>query len=231
MVDWNAAQHNEKLVWDWFSGTTEKILFQLADASEMNEFLSGHEVSYKRAVEIGIGPLGIGWISLYGRGAPGDLIGLDPLDQLQAHTELSELNDFTVALQRRITFMNTRAEDLDLPSHEFGLVYCDNVIDHTEDPTAILKQCRNLVSPDGFLAFGVDVYSYLGYAKWTGFTRRRSSQSPNAIMHPHSFTRPSARRLLHATGWNIRAEQKVSLLRPLVGRAWRYRSLATPRES
>lgn len=227
MVDWNSAQQLEERTWrDSIGASVAGVIQELADSSELERFLRAHRVRYRYAVEVGIGPMGVGWLGLFGLGEVANLVGLEPLERFQPVTGCNELDGFLVALQRRITYIRGRAEDDLLPKGHFDLVVCDNVIDHTEEPSRVLEACRQLVSRDGNLAFGVNVFSVAGRAKMDLWTRRRQPDNPSIIMHPHSFTERSATVLLQRSGWRIVSTRHSAPVRRALGRSYRWYALA-----
>jgi SAM-dependent methyltransferase len=229
MVDWNAAQNMEEQTWkDVISSSPMAVYEELADAAEFTRFIENYSGDYHRAVDVGVGPLGLGWIAVFGRGTPDDLVGIEPLPRLEPSTGSPELDQFMTALQRRITYVRGRAEDELLPGASFDLVVCDNVIDHTEHPERVLAECKRLMTSGGTLAFGVNVFSTVGHLKWTRYTRVRHPKDPNTIMHPHSYTEKTVERLLASTGWRIRERQQSTPLQRLAGRAYRHRVIASP---
>jgi len=229
MVDWNAAQAEELRTWtDSISVSPERLFRALASAAALNEFMRAHGITYRRSVEIGIGPLGLGWAAVFGEGSPEDLVGFDPLPRIDSSTGIPALDEFVSRLQQRVSYVQGRAEDGLQPSGSFDLVVCDNVIDHTERPERLLAECRRLVAPNGTLVFGVNVFSTLGYHKWVRYTRPRHPNSSNAVLHPHSYTERTADLLVAANGWRVVARQAASRAQRAIGHAYCYRLIAKP---
>jgi SAM-dependent methyltransferase len=227
IANWQATQTTELATWkELISASPEGVYGELADAAELNAFLCAHDVTYERAIEVGVGPLGIGWIAAFGHGTPDALYGSDPLPRIEARTGVTEVDEFVERLQHRITYVQGRAEDRPVGDGSFDLVVCENVIDHAESPASVLYECHRLLAPGGTLAFGVNVFSTAGHVKWTRYTRPRHPDAPNTVMHPHSYTERAARHLLTELDWRIVAEERSPLARRLVGHAYRYRLLA-----
>ena len=230
MVDWQAAQRHEAATWETrISTSVALVLEELADSSGIQQFISDHVGGYERAIDVGVGPLGVGWIGLFGHGDPGDLVGLDSLPRIRPDTGREELDAFLLSVQERITYVERRAEDSGLADQSFNLVVCDNVVDHVEDPGEMLRACRRLVRRDGHLAFGVNVFSFVGYLKWNSWTRQRQPNAPNVVMHPHSFTEDSAVDLVRSCGWRIVAVQRGRPAQRLVGHSYRIYLMASAR--
>ena len=62
--------------------------------------------------------------------------------------------------------IEARGEQLPLADACAGLVLSDNVLDHVEDPSQYLAECRRLLRPGGVLYLRVDVHHPLYW--WTG---------------------------------------------------------------
>ncbi len=229
MVDWNAAQAEEARTWtDSISASPARLLSALASAAALNEFMQSRGITYRRSVEVGIGPLGLGWTAAFGQGSPDDLIALDPLPRIDPSTGIAELDEFVSRLQQRFTYVEGRAEDGLLPGGSFDLVVCENVIDHAERPERLLAECRRLVAENGSLVFGVNVFSTLGYQKWVRYSRPLHPNDSNTILHPHSYTERTADQLVAANGWRVVARQAASHVQRVIGHSYMYRLIARP---
>jgi SAM-dependent methyltransferase len=229
MADWSAAQAEELRTWkDSISASPERLFRALASAAALDEFMRSNRITYGRCVDVGIGPLGLGWVAAFGEGSPEDLIGFDPLPRIESSTGIPALDEFVSGLQDRITFVQGRAEDGLLPSGAFDLVVCDNVIDHTERPDDVLGECRRLVSEQGTLVFGVNVFSLVGYQKWNRYSRRVHAHDSNTVLHPHSYTEKTADELVTANRWRVLARQAGSPAQRIIGHSYHYRLIAQP---
>lgn len=227
MTRWNAAQELEAKTWrEGITASPVQIIDELTDAIRVERLIRHHGLEYRHAVDVGIGPLGVGWIGLFGVGGQEDLIGLDPLERIEPHSGHRELDTFLTSLQSRIVYVRSRAEDARLPSASFDLVVCDNVVDHAEEPAAVLRECARLITRDGAMVFGVNVFSLLGHQKWLRYTRVRDASAPNVVMHPHSYTAGSARRLLEANEWRVVADYPGLRTQRLSSHSYRYYAVA-----
>lgn len=228
-MDWNAAQAEEFRTWrDSISVSPLRLFNALASAAELDELLRSCGITYRRSVEVGIGPLGLGWSSLFGKGSPEDLIGFDPLPRIDSSTGIPALDEFVSRMQQRVTYVQGRAEDGILPSGSFDMVVCNNVIDHTERPDEVLAECRRLVTEHGSLAFGVNVFSTIGYQKWVRYSRRVHPHQSNTVLHPHSYTERTADQLVAGNGWRVVVRQAGSPLRRVIGHSYSYHLIAKP---
>jgi SAM-dependent methyltransferase len=229
IVDWDAAQAEEFRTWkNSISVVPERVFHALESAAALNEFIRSHGIAHGRSVEVGIGPLGLGWVAVFGEGSPEDLIGFDPLPRIDSSTGIAALDEFVSRLQQRVTYVQGRAEDRLLPSGSFDLVVCDNVIDHTERPDGVLAECRRLVKEHGTLVFGVNVFSTIGYQKWVHYSRRRHPHESNTVLHPHSYTERTADELVARNRWRVVAREAGSTAQRLLGHSYLYRLIAKP---
>ena len=226
---WRSAQREELAVWNKTAHAPLDLIGEIADVLELVKF---GEESYlpkaESAIELGIGPLGIGWASFVDVRMA---LAVDPLPRLTAETPSRELNAFVQTLQARVQYVQGDAtKPLPVDPESFDLVICDNVIDHTQDPVSVLREARRLVKSTGHLLFGVNVFSRLGLLKWRHVTRRLYPRSPNTVCHPHSFDASQVLTLFVNTGWiPIGTHQNVSRVGAMVGRARRFRLVAKPR--
>lgn len=224
---WTQAQNAELSVWQEITSSLARTIEELADLAAFVDFTSGHGLGPRhRVIELGIGPLGIGWGALSNSRS---VIGIDPLPRLEVNTELPEINSMIAGLQGRTDYVRGDAtQQLPYAAGGFAVVVCDNVIDHTQGPNDILREARRLVADDGCLLFSVNVFSRVGVTKWRQVTRRRRPSSTNVVCHPHSYTEAEAKQVLMSNGWALLAETKVSKLKRFVGRAYRWRAVAEP---
>lgn len=229
MVDWNAAQAEEARTWtESISVSPGRLFSALASAAALNEFIHLHGVTYRRSVEVGIGPLGLGWSAMFGDGSPDDLVALDPLPLIEPSTGIAELDEFIFRRRQRVTYVQGRAEDGLLSGGSFDLVVCDNVIDHTERPGDVLAECRRLVTERGSLVFGLNVFSVIGYQKWVRYSRRMHPHESNVVLHPHSYTERTADALVTRSGWRVIARQSGSSVQRVIGHSYSYHLIAKP---
>jgi SAM-dependent methyltransferase len=225
---WMAAQENELAIWQQTVGDSADVLAEIAEAAALFRFGRNHGLAADAAVlELGIGPMGIGWAAF---AAAGRAVGVDPLPQLAVATGDSEVDRFVAHLQGQAEFLQADAtRQLPFDDGSFDLIVCDNVVDHAQDPRAILTEGRRIVRPDGRLLFGVNVFSTIGRLKWRHVTRRLHPREPNVLCHPHSFLEGDLGALLSSAGWKITTGDDHRRLRQrLIGGAYRVRVVATP---
>lgn len=225
---WREAQRNERNVWHRTVGDIAGIFSEIGDTASLVAFGKRHGLeACQHVLELGIGPLGIGWSALT---PTVRAVGVDPLALLKSNTRNESVDRFVGELQRRTEFLQADAtQQLPLDPASFDLVVCENVVDHTQDPGAILKEARRLVRPDGRLLFGVNVFSLIGIMKWRHVTRRLHPRAQNVLCHPHSFVEGDLEDLLSGTGWRVLfTDAPKGIIHRLVGHSYPVRAIARP---
>jgi SAM-dependent methyltransferase len=225
---WERAQENELAIWQHTVSDSADVFAEIAEAASLVSFGKRHGLAVDATVvELGIGPMGIGWAAF---AQAARAIGIDPLPQLAISTGDNNVDRFVIELQQRTEYLRADATTrLPLDGGSFDLVVCDNVVDHAQDPRAILAEGRRIVRSDGRLLFGVNVFSTVGRWKWRQVTRRLHPQAPNVLCHPHSFIEGELGRLLSSAGWGIIVgDSRRAAWQRLAGRAYRVRVIARP---
>ena len=98
-----------------------------------------------RVVEVGSGAHGL--IFYFGSS---NGIGVDPL-------AVSYGNLFP-RWQGLATTVTAVGEALPFPDHSFEVVICDNVVDHAESPSQIVRELTRILAPGGLLYFTVNIH-------------------------------------------------------------------------
>ncbi|HUJ80542.1 MAG TPA: class I SAM-dependent methyltransferase [Candidatus Acidoferrales bacterium] len=225
---WQEAQENELAIWQRTVNDVTDVFAEIAEAAALVRFGKNHGLAGAAAVvELGIGPMSIGWAAF---AAPTRAIGVDPLPRLTIATGDDNVDRFVANLQQRTDFLQADAtRQLPLDDGSFDLIVCDNVVDHTQDPKAILAEGRRIVRSDGRLLFGVNVFSIIGRLKWRQVTCRLHPRYPNVLCHPHSFLEGDLGGLLSSAGWEMLVSDDHRGARErLCGHAYRVRLVARP---
>jgi len=225
---WEEAQKNELAVWQHTVSDVADVLAEIAETATLVQFGTLHGLAASATVvELGIGPLGIGWSALT---STTRAVGVDPLARLAISTGDDNVDRFVTDLQARTVFLQADATTrLPLDEASFDLVVCDNVVDHTQNPQAILAEGRRLVRSDGCLLFTVNVFSAIGHLKWRHVTRRRHPLDTNVLCHPHSFVEGALGRLLSGAGWQILVtDAPRGIMRRAAGHSYHVRAIARP---
>jgi len=225
---WKEAQKNELAVWQRTVNDAAEVLAEITETATLVRFGTKHGLGASASVlELGVGPLGIGWSALT---PTTRAVGVDPLARLAINTGNDKLDLFVSDLQSRTVFLQADATTrLPLDEASFDLIVCDNVVDHTQNPRAILTEGRRLVRSDGRLLFSVNVFSTMGCMKWRHVTRRLHPMDSNVLCHPHSFVEGDLPGLLSSAGWQtLLTDSSGGMMRRFAGHSYRVRAIARP---
>jgi SAM-dependent methyltransferase len=221
---WIEAQLVEQAWWHEASKDTSALLMKLAETAELLPWVSS-DVKPGSVLELGIGPLGVGLGSLLGADY---VVGVDSLPLMTPNTDHAALNRFLLEMQGITQYHEGDVtEELPFPDASFDLVVCDNVVDHTQEPEAVLREARRLVKAGGTLIFGVNVFSLVGLYRRRYVTAKLHPHRGDVVCHHHSFTSGQIDELLTACGWRSEAASSVGLHSKLLGHVHRYRVRAT----
>lgn len=205
--DWRLAQKNELSIWEMTAKSTELVVSELFESSELQIFIKSKlgdiEVEGKKILEIGIGPLGIGWTGLFGSKNKEFNVAVEPLPILTVKTGLQGFDEFIKNLQNRVTVVSGKGENLEFPSESFDIVVCNDVVDHVSDCHLVLQEGFRVLKKGGLFIFSVNVFSVFGMAKWHVYTKNRYPASKNVLCHPHSFIFSTISKVLKTHGFKI----------------------------
>lgn len=144
----------------------------------------------KRVLDIGCGVISV--LNLIKE--PGaELHGIDPL--VDEYRKLYRLDE-------GIGWSAAPGEEVPFPDGYFDVVFCTNVLDHTEDPDRVLSEIRRALKDGGLLVLTVDVF--------------KTSEARDAA-HPHSFTDERVDGLISSHGMKA-AYSRHSAVRAQVAR-------------
>ena len=172
---WHAAQELEGNDWETIANVTEEEWQELVDKfQELFHSIaqSLHLQSDDNILDVGCGPTVPARLLRTGR-----IIGIDPLaDRLKITGETAVPG---------VRILNARAEEMPFPDATFDFVVCRNVIDHTQDPLAVVRETHRVLKPDKyFLLFS---YVYAPFITLLKNLRERAGFLRN-VEHPHTFT-------------------------------------------
>jgi len=231
--DWQLAQKNELSIWEMTAKSTELVVSELFESSELQIFIESKlgdiEVEGKKILEIGIGPLGIGWTGLFGSKDKEFNIAIEPLPVLTVLTGLQGFDEFIKYLQNRVNVVSGKGEKLEFSSESFDIVVCNDVIDHVSDCHLVLQEGFRVLKKGGLFIFSVNVFSVFGNAKWNIYTKKFYSNSKNVLCHPHSFTYSTIYKLLKMHGFKIfhSNNSDFSIWKKILGKSKKARFLCT----
>ncbi len=177
-------------------------------------------------LEVGIGPLGVGCTHFLR--CEGELHTLDPIEPTPA--EEWQLPEPCRALVRACQEMAVRhvgqAEQIDFPDDAFAFVAMENMLDHVQDPGAVLREARRVLEPGGRLLVAVDTFSALGEARFRLVSRRKLHNTTFVRAHPHRFSGNDVMRIVADAGFDVAHADTPSRKIATAGRHYRLRLLA-----
>lgn len=224
---WQQAQAAERGFWSTDSFGLRKFRRAAAGSMETAEWVRPlAQVPPGNWLEIGIGPLGVGCMHFLQR--DGDLHTLDPIAPTPA--EEWQLPEPCKALVRSCQEIAIRhigqAERIDFPDDAFAFVAMENMLDHVQDPGAVLAEARRVLKPGGCLLVAVDTFSTLGEARFRLVSRRKLRNTTFVRAHPHRFSGSDVTDIVAAAGFSVTHAHTPSRIGAAAGRHFRTRLLA-----
>jgi len=198
---WREAQATES---DFYLGmslslpNTLDVLYQNARKAQHLSLLL--KAKPKTAVEIGLGPFGVGVIGFLPE-IPLRL-GVDPEPPITLDFNVP-LHDFIAERRRHVKYVVGVGENIPLTSESMDLAICCNVVDHAFEPDKILREIARILRPGGFLFFDVDTFSLLGLLKWHTWTKRRHKGELLVTAHTYRMFEPDVGRRLRLAGFEV----------------------------
>lgn len=188
---WNIAQESELLFWDKKRYDPARLIGAIHDKYVLFTIIKSIDPQILKdprdtgkALEMGIGPLCLGVVSLLEPAEKWAITGIDPLPRLALPQLPSYLEAFFSELYKKnMTYVQTPAEEFDNPVNSFNLVVCDNVLEHTYNPQKIINNIYNLLVPGGLLVIRENTLSHL--SKWR---KKIFSKKYHDKAHPIFFT-------------------------------------------
>jgi SAM-dependent methyltransferase len=188
---WNTAQQSEHGFWDTKRYDPSRLIYSIYDKyglmlqiERICPQILKERTGVRRVLEIGIGPLGFGMVSLLEPSHKWEITGIDPLPRMELPELPSYLKSFLSELYMRTkNYVQTPAEDFNEPKNSFDLIICDNVLEHTFDPNKIINNTFNLLAPGGYLVLRENTLSHLSKVRKKICMRKYLD-----VAHPISFT-------------------------------------------
>jgi SAM-dependent methyltransferase len=207
---WAVAQTAEQAYWDRVLGDDREfrrvLLEKGSTVSWLTDRLPGG-LPDGDALEIGIGPLGIGCIHFLPDSRERTLVGVEPLPLVDPG--LLRLAEPYVALVRacrahRYTHARATGENTELESDRFAVGFCYNVLDHVRDPLGVLREAHRILEPGGTLVLGVDTQSTLSVLRFKLLIERSRADSIGVRAHPFRFRERHVKHLVEDAGFSVR---------------------------
>jgi ubiquinone/menaquinone biosynthesis C-methylase UbiE len=134
----------------------------------------------KRVLDVGCGVVSVLNI------LPGIRYGIDPLvDQYKK----------LYPLDKNITWKKNHGEKISFEDSFFDVVFCSNVLDHTENPKVVMSEMRRVLKTNGKLVLTIDIFS---------------DKRTRDLAHPHSLQNKDVDVLL-SNGWNIMLDRMSTI--------------------
>jgi SAM-dependent methyltransferase len=224
---WQDAQEAERGFWSTNAFGLGKFRRAAGGSIETAEWVLPHlDAPEGDWLEVGIGPLGVGCMHFLG--CPGELHTLDPIEPTPA--EEWQLPEACRALVRACQETSIRhvgqAEKLDFGADAFTFVAMENMLDHVQDPAAVLAEARRVLRPGGLLYLAVDTFSVLGEARFKLVSRRRWRETTFVRAHPHRFSAKDIIRLVTEAGFTVARAETPAPPAAILGRHFRARLIA-----
>jgi len=224
---WDDAQQAERGFWSTRGFGLSKFRRAAAGSIQTAEWVLPHlNAPAGDWLEVGIGPLGVGCTHFLG--CQGELHTLDPIEPTPA--EEWQLPEPCRALVRACQEGSIRhvgqAEKLEFAENSFTFVAMENMLDHVQDPGAVLAEARRVLIPGGQLYIAVDTFSALGEARFNLVSRRRWRETTFVRAHPHRFSGSDVVGIVTAAGFRVTRGETPGALSATVGRHFRTRLLA-----
>jgi len=187
---WEAAQKAEKISWirtinfseELLRFIYEKYVFLGKIKANCPQSLIPPSGRLGEALEIGIGPLRLGVVTLLEPIDQWNITGIDPLEEMELKHAPKHIVALYQYLRNRspLKFFQTSAEKLQFESAQFDLIVCYNVLDHTLNPYAILDEIHRVLRPGGYFLLGLDALSLANWVRHKLFIKD--------VHHPYKFT-------------------------------------------
>ncbi len=224
---WQDAQDAERGFWSTAGFGLRKFRRAAAGSIETAEWALPHmQIPDGDWLEVGIGPLGVG--CMHFMECPGQLHTLDPIEPRSADEwRLPEpCRALVRACQESAVRHVGQAESLDFPDDSFSFVAMENMLDHVQDPGAVLSEARRVLMAGGLLLLSVDTFSAFGEARFRLVSRRRWRETTFVRAHPHRFSSSQVLQMVAAAGFNVTFAETPGAAGALFGRHFRTRLLA-----
>lgn len=203
MIDqskWAVAQAHEKEHWvkNHERYTSDDFRMKQRLKAEQNErWISGFIELREDSRILEIGGAGEPMIDFFSRGR---LTSLDPLNDFYSE-------QFPNLLDPKVRRVCATAEDIPFEDQFFDLIMTHNVLDHTQNPSQVMRELSRCLKDDGILAFSVNTFPVC----WVwGRKLFPLLGGRDHLLHPHSFSAGKVFRELRRESFEI-LEAKLDL--------------------
>jgi SAM-dependent methyltransferase len=216
---WPTAQTEEKNLWDGVV-RNEPYIFRVLEANSQKAIDARRCLprTPETSVEVGIGPLGTG-ISGFLQEIP-KRYAVDPLPPVPLESPMEsseELRMYLRDIRAPIRYVRGCGEEMPIRSESMDLVICCNVLDHTSNPDAVLREIHRILKPEGLFYFDVDAFSMLGLVKWHSWTKYAHKDEILVTTHPYRMYEADVVRRLRSSGFQFRKLSGHTMASSLIG--------------
>jgi SAM-dependent methyltransferase len=233
---WQHAQSTELSYWQGMSlGELVQICGDLRGFLErLGQARLARLFDAKEVLEIGCGPLGLSLGCFYqDKRKIRRLVKVEPLPQVKldqtpaaAASWALPFVSWVAGLASEGDYVRKAGEELGFAA-EFDTAVIYNVIDHVQNPRAVVHSAFAALRGGGTLLLVVDCMSVLGRMKFEHYTRRRARGSILVDAHPHSFRARQVEVLLREVGFiEIECLEPLGFVQELLGRTGRIGFIA-----
>lgn len=214
----SAAQEEELSNWVGHTGNSSRLLYELAEHSDIARPLARYlPETAERALEVGVGCFGLGFLAVHLWQSLERLDGIDPLPRLPIAVADPALQQYLDEIRSRVNYIQTQGERLPFEDATYDLCACINVVDHAQSPEAILREIHRVLKPGGVFAFSVSTLSWAGEWKWA-FNRWRRPNEFLFVAHPHTYQWTRADALIRSLFPQVLWHDRPRLKHRLIGR-------------
>jgi SAM-dependent methyltransferase len=221
---WRESQSAESEFWSGIATSDETIRRVLGDNRAIADRIRAWvPIPPRRAIEIGIGGLGVGAL-----GFIPDYpvrIGLDPLPPAPLACTDSTRKE-VLSLRGPLSLVAAVGEAIPLRKCSMDLAICCNVLDHVKDPTAVIAETHRILRSGGLFFLEVHTFSLAGRLKWNLWTRHKHAEEILVRAHPYRFSVGQIQMLLRRKGFQVLRENEPNLFARLLGHSRAYTILA-----
>lgn len=234
-IRWHRAQEVEAAYWDRVCEDEVEFLRILYEKVKCLQVLK-HTVPEifmvdplrpRRAVEIGVGSLGIGLVSFLSPRERWILTGVEPQARREPRLSAALMAVYREIQNIHLDYVQTVGESTGLDADYYDVAFCYNVIDHTENWRAILNEVHRILKPGGLFVLSVDTLCTLNKLRWRYWQQWVRRHDQYIIAHPYRFTAYELEQLLPEHGFHSRWMEKdpKEWVRRIGGKARRLTSV------
>jgi ubiquinone/menaquinone biosynthesis C-methylase UbiE len=168
---------------------------------------------FNRFLDVGVGGLGLGILWLV---RAKEKYGLDSLPVIAAQTEYEVVDRFVQQVQTGVKYVVAQAEKMPFEAEMFDFIVCNNVLDHVQNPHAILGEIKRCLAPNGLFGFSVDTRSVVGLIERKILKKVRPNYG-SLVGHPYEWTEKHMTAILQQHGFAVESHRPRPIKGSLLG--------------